>query len=63
MKTYGVLEVQLQVSYPRHYVHLSVQLHDPASLTTLPIGLDAIRTESLSGSCGEKKTFLTVSIF
>jgi hypothetical protein len=38
MKTYGGVEVQLHISWPRHYIEVSGQLHAPA---TLPLGKGA----------------------
>jgi hypothetical protein len=60
MKTYGGVEVELHVSWPRHYMEVSDQLHASAALPTWKsprYSLDRRLGEPQSryGCCGEKK--------
>jgi hypothetical protein len=46
MKTYGLVEVQLHNSWPRHWMEVTGQLYAPAALLTrkeppVPIGREA----------------------
>lgn len=46
-------------SWAEHHIEVSVQLHDPAALPPVPVGLEVMWLPESSGRCGERSVYIS----